>query len=194
MPFAPKFTITSNLANALMRLEGARQAVEHLPITAGLLVALRESARLNSTHYSTMIEGNRLTQEQVSRVIEKQEHFPGSERDEKEVLGYFAALETTEEIAAAGNPVALRQIQLLHALVMSGGKTKVNPSPFRDGQNVIRDSRTRAIVYLPPRSKGCAWSDERPCDVDQNFGAAGIAVPYPRGNRALPVCHHSPLL
>lgn len=84
MPFAPKFTITSNLANALMRLEGARQAVEHLPITAGLLVALRESARLNSTHYSTMIEGNRLTQEQVSRVIEKQEHFPGSERDEKD--------------------------------------------------------------------------------------------------------------
>ena len=34
-----------------------------------------------------MNEGNRLTQEQVAQVIRKQEHFPGRERDEKEVLG-----------------------------------------------------------------------------------------------------------
>jgi Fic family protein len=153
MAFAPKFTITSNVANALMRIEAARQAVEHLPITSGLLVALRQSARLYSTHYSTMIEGNRLTQEQVSRVIGKHEHFPGRERDEKEVLGYFAALEKMEQFAAAGDPVNERQIQLLHALVMAGGRTKVRPSPYRDGQNVIRDSRSRAIVYLPPEAK-----------------------------------------
>jgi Fic family protein len=51
------------------------------------------------------------------------------------------------------NPVTEQDIKILHALVMSGGKTKVKPSPYRDGQNVIRDSRTRAIVYLPPVAK-----------------------------------------
>jgi len=85
-----------------MRIEAARQAVQDLPITPAMLSTLRETARLYSTHYSTMIEGNRLTQEQVSGVIGEKRHFPGRERDEKEVLGYYAALEKAEQIAAAG--------------------------------------------------------------------------------------------
>ncbi len=89
MPFEPKYSITSKVATALMRIEAARQAVQDLPITPSALATLRETARLYSTHYSTMIEGNRLTQEQVSKVIEEKHHFPGRERDEKEVLGYL---------------------------------------------------------------------------------------------------------
>jgi hypothetical protein len=87
MQFEPKFTITPRIASSLMRIEAAKQAVEHLPITMAVLTSLRESSRLFSTHYSTMIEGNRLTQEQVAQVIGKRERFPGRERDEKEVLG-----------------------------------------------------------------------------------------------------------
>lgn len=153
MPFDPKFSITSKTAYALMRIEGARQAIHHLPITPFVLATLRESARLYSTHYSTMIEGNRLTQEEVSRVIEKQQHFPGRERDEKEVLGYYAALEKVEYLAAAQNPITEPQIKALHALVMAGGKTNVKPSAYRDGQNVIRDARSKAMGYLPPEAK-----------------------------------------
>lgn len=51
-----------------------------------------------------MIEGNRLTQEQVSKVIEEQQHFPGRERDEKEILGYYAALEKIEQLALSRAP------------------------------------------------------------------------------------------
>lgn len=136
-----------------MRIEGVKQSIEHLPITVSVLATLRETARLYSTHYSTMIEGNRLTQEQVVRVVEKHEHFPGRERDEKEVVGYYAALEALEKLAAMGGAITESQIQRLHALVMSGGRTRVKPTPYRDGQNVIRDGRTRRIVYLPPEAK-----------------------------------------
>src|SRR6202789_3699481 len=102
-PKLPKFTVTPKVATSLMRIEGARQAVQALPITPVVLATLRETARLYSTHYSTMIEGNRLTQEQVSEVIGRHEHFPGRERDEKEVLGYYAALEKAEAIATSGS-------------------------------------------------------------------------------------------
>gem|GEM_PF-5293552 len=44
-----------------MRIAAAKQAVQDLPITPSVLATLRETARLFSTHYSTMIEGNRLT-------------------------------------------------------------------------------------------------------------------------------------
>ncbi|MCX6602214.1 MAG: hypothetical protein NTV52_01315 [Acidobacteria bacterium] len=99
MPFEPKFTITPKVAASLMRIEAARQAVRDLPITPAVLATLRETARLDSTHYSTSIEGNRLTQEQVSQVIRQKQHFAGRERDAKEVLGYYAALGDTHPIS-----------------------------------------------------------------------------------------------
>jgi Fic family protein len=197
MPFEPKFTITAKIATALMRIEGARQAVQQLPITPYVLATLRQSARLYSTHYSTMIEGNRLTQEQVSKLIQKQEHFPGRERDEKEVLGYYVALEKVEQLAAARNPVTEQDIKVLHALVMAGGKEKAKPSPYRDGQNVIRDGRTRAMVYLPPEAKDVpalmkdlvAWvraddSQSLPCPIRAGIAHYQFATihPYYDGN------------
>jgi len=173
MPFEPKFTITAKAATALMRIEAAKQAVQHLPITPAVLATLRETARLFSTHYSTMIEGNRLTQEQVSQVVERQQHFPGRERDEKEVLGYYAALEKAEQLAVAKNSISELGIKTLHALVMAGGRKKVRLSRYRDGQNVIRDSRSRGIVYMPPEAK----------DVPKLMRemAAWIAAPKPAG-------------
>jgi Fic family protein len=119
MPFVPKFTITAKVARCLMRIEAAKQAVQDLPITPSVLATLRETARLFSTHYSTMIEGNRLTQEQVSKVIENKQHFPDRERDEKEVLGYYVALEKLERFSASQSAVTETHIRTLHGLVMA---------------------------------------------------------------------------
>jgi len=197
MLFDPKFSITANIATNLMRIEAARQAVEFLPVTPSVLATLRATARLFSTHYSTMIEGNRLTQEQVSKVIGKQQHFPGRERDEKEVLGYYAALEKVEKIAASGTPVSEMYIQTLHALVMAEGRKRTRPNPYRDGQNVIRDGRTRGIVYMPPEARDVpsmmealvAWisrsqRDSLPCPIRAGIAHYQFATihPYYDGN------------
>ena len=151
--FEPRFIITARIASALMRIEAAKSAVEYLPITPWVLATLRHTARLLSTHLSTRIEGNRLTQEEVSKVVEERQHVARRERDEREVLGYFQALEKIEEFAAGGGPITERTVQLLHAMVMAGGSRKVKPTTYRDGQNVIRDSRTNRIVYMPPEAK-----------------------------------------
>ena len=75
--FQPVFGITPTIARGLMRIEAVKHAIEALPITPWVLANLRETARLYSTHYSTMIEGNLLTQEQVVKVIADDQHFPG---------------------------------------------------------------------------------------------------------------------
>ena len=144
-----------------------------------------------------MIEGNRLTQEQVSTVIEDNQHFPGRERDEKEVLGYYAALEKLEQLVASGSPVTEGQIQTLHALVMAESRKKAKPTPYRDGQNVIRDSRSRGIIYMPPEAKDVpqlmkemvAWiarteSQELPCPIRAAIAHYQFATihPYYDGN------------
>jgi Fic family protein len=150
--YQPRFVITPLIARCLMRIEAVKQSIAHLPFTPALLKSLRETARLFTTHYSTMIEGNLLTQEQVVLVVKDDAHFPGRQRDEFEVKGYYTALSFIEQWSLRPNTISENQIQLLHAYVMSGGKTRVKPSDYRDGQNVIRDSASHKIVYMPPEA------------------------------------------
>jgi hypothetical protein len=53
------YVITPDIAKNLMRIEAAKQKVCLLPVNPGVLASLRETAKLYTTHYSTMIEGNR---------------------------------------------------------------------------------------------------------------------------------------
>lgn len=178
-----------------MRIEAAKERVVHLPLTATVLSSLRETARLYTTHYSTMIEGNALSADQVEEVLKHQGHFPGRERDEHEVKGYYAALTQVEQLAARGIPINEKMIQTLHALVMADGKTKIKPTPYRDGQNVIRDGKTRTIVYLPPEAKDVPnlmkamadWilkNSELPCPIVASIAHYQFATihPYYDGN------------
>lgn len=193
--FGPKFTIPPVVANDLMRIEAVRQAVETLPINPRVLASLRETARLFSTHYSTMIEGNRLTQEQVVQVIDANRHFPGRERDQNEVKGYYTALDEVEKLAARKVSIEESTIRKLHALVMAGGRTRVKPTPYRDGQNVIRDNRSGVIVYMPPEAKDvpslmaqlAAWinnKDDLPVPIKAGVAHYQFATihPYYDGN------------
>ncbi len=131
-----------------MAIEADRQAIADLPIDVEMLASLRETARLVSTHYSTQIEGNRLTQIQVKETLSGA-RFPGRERDETEVRNYYRAIEFVELRSADGRPITELDIKKLHSLVMDG---RLLPSPYRDGQNVIRDSRSGSIVYMPPEA------------------------------------------
>src|SRR5215469_18283326 len=152
-PYQPVYTIPVDTTAALMRIEAANQSIRTLPITPHVLASLRETARLVSTHYSTMIEGNRLTQAQGEEVIAKDQNFVGRERDEAEVKGYYAALDEVERLAQRGEKVSEAVIQKLHGLVMGSGRQRVKPTAYRDGQNVIHDARSQRIVYLPPEAK-----------------------------------------
>lgn len=151
--FEPIYTITPKIASCLMRIESAKEKVLHLPVTPNVITSLRETAKLFTTHYSTMIEGNKLDPLQIQEVLSNKSHFPGRERDENEVKGYYSALTYVEQLLAKGQKVSEKIIKTLHALVMSDSRVKVKPTEYRDGQNVIKDSRTKAIVYMPPEVK-----------------------------------------
>ncbi|MEW6663923.1 MAG: Fic family protein [Thermodesulfobacteriota bacterium] len=147
----PRYTITPKAARLLMEIEAARADVQHISLPASVEMELRRRARVRSTHYSTRIEGNRLTLAEAEQVIQEvRTEFQGRERDVREVRNYWNALLRVEEWAAAKKPVSEDLIRRLHALVESGPRAR--PTPYRDSQNVIRDSASGAIVYTPPEA------------------------------------------
>ncbi len=149
----PIYSMSDIIVDSLKRTLHVQEQVEQMPLTASVLKGLRETARLFSTHYSTMIEGNNLSADQVEEVLQHKGHFPGRERDEGEVKGYYAALAWMEKYSYSAQESTPDTLQMLHALVVAGGKERVKPTPYRDGQNIIRDGRTRSIAYLPPEAK-----------------------------------------
>jgi len=147
----PKYTITNRMTRGLMTMEAARTAVESMVLGPAVENELRRRARLRSTHFSTRIEGNRLTLSEVEEVIEEnRKDFPGRERDVAEVNNYWKALIQVEKWAARGKDFTEDLIRRIHCLVMNGVQNR--PTPYRDEQNVIRDSASGALVYLPPEA------------------------------------------
>lgn len=151
MEFKPKFTISPELTQTLLEIERHKEAIDVMPVNSRTVASLRETARLLSTHYSTQIEGNELDVSEVEKLAHGHKGgFPGKERDEREVRNYFKALEYIETLFGGEKPVTGKQIMQIHSLVLTGAK---RGTPYREGQNVIRDSRSGGIVYMPPEAK-----------------------------------------
>jgi Fic family protein len=152
----PIFTINAAIARALMDIEAAKAVVENTTLSPAVEAQLRHQARIRSTHYSTRIEGNKLTLKEAQEVIEKKKtSFHGRERDVHEVRNYWEALIKVEEWASKKTEFSEDLIKKLHAIVDKGRRAK--PTPYRDGQNVIRDSASGGIVYMPPEAKDVAY-------------------------------------
>lgn len=148
----PVYTISPSIARALMDIEAANAIVENTPLSPAVEAELCHKARVRSTHYSTRIEGNKLTLKQAQEVIEKKKtHFQGRERDVNEVRNYWDALLKTEAWANRKIEFSEDLIKRLHAIVDKGKRAK--PTSYRASQNVIRDSQSGGIVYLPPEAK-----------------------------------------
>lgn len=148
MVFIPKYTVTAKMLQNLGRIELVKQSFDQQPLSPQLLYSLRETAKVTSVHYSTYIEGNKLTLNEVSAAIQGK-NLPQKERDEKEVKSYYGAWNAMEQAVREHQLFDEQLIAYLHTLV-EGGKKNI---PYRDCQNVIYDSETKATIYLPPEFK-----------------------------------------
>lgn len=59
-----------------------------MSLTPKVLAGLKETSRIVTTHYSTVIEGNRLTEREVRKVL-KGQAIQGRERDETAITGWI---------------------------------------------------------------------------------------------------------
>ncbi len=150
-PWQPKYNYSETIVKALMEIEGAKAVMDHVTLPPAIENELRHRTRIRSSHYSTSIEGNRLTLNEVAEVLEGQELVSHRERDVLEVRNYWNALLKVEKWAASKTPLMEKSIRQLHAILEKGKRAK--PTPYRDGQNAVRDSITREIVYMPPEAE-----------------------------------------
>lgn len=69
MTYDPEFKITPQMVKYLGAIDAAKAIVEELPIPLALEQEFRKDASAKMTHYSTKIEGNRLTLKQTKELL-----------------------------------------------------------------------------------------------------------------------------
>ncbi|GHU10958.1 cell division protein Fic [Alphaproteobacteria bacterium] len=147
MSFDPKYTITRDILSNLAKIENVRDFFEHNAFSPSLMASLKSTAKIASVHYSTKIEGNKLTHQQVEDAILKRKKIPYRERDSSEVKAYYKAMDYIEKCLDKNLPFSEELIKKAHDIVEGCAY------PYRDGQNAIYDNASGNIVYVPPEAK-----------------------------------------
>lgn len=160
----PGFTYTPAILKYLMEIDAATAVVGHTPLPSAAENSLRTAARIRATHYSTSIEGNRLTLAEAQAVISG-EQVRGKDRDVSEVRNYWNALLWVEGQAAQGALFGEPDPQS-PCYADQGLKTKANLLPGR--AKCHPGQRQRGYRLSSTRSRGCSASDGR------HDGLAGV--------------------
>ncbi len=152
MAYQPIFKVTSPMLKLLGKMEAAREIVETLDLPFDLEQEFRQDASARMTHYSTKIEGNRLTLKQTKELLAGQTVI-AREIDKREAMNYYDCLDLVHRHSKTQKPVTEALIKEIHKTVQKGIVTGKLRGEYRDAQNAIYDSATRKPVYFPPEAK-----------------------------------------
>lgn len=141
------------MAAALERIRSARALLEsHLEEAEPFHGAIRRQIMASVVHYSTKIEGNRLSREQVEAIIAG-EAIEAPEKDKVEATNYLQAMKWCQ--ARATDPdwrMSHETILTLHFLVGQNlGEDYAPLGRYRERQNTVSDRGSGAVIYWPPR-------------------------------------------
>lgn len=146
------FKYTNEIVTYLLRIEKYKTALDYCYLPTREKQKLMYEAKLKKTHFSTSIEGNVLSYNQVEKVI-------ANKRDEKritaeqEVQNYWDALTFLEEESKNGTKISVEFILQLHDIIQKRGSLK--RIPFRGSTPpgvlfAVYDTSTKQPEYIPP--------------------------------------------
>lgn len=151
MRFVPRFSITNAIAAALTDIERARGFLEAASLSDDWIASMQSRAFLLEAHYTTHIEGTRLTVHEAASLLAGQS-VPGTDPDDvRELLNYRSAFAYVGSYLDHGGPITEGLIREIHKRLVEGvrGETAA-PGQYRRVQNYVVDSATDATIYTPP--------------------------------------------
>jgi Fic family protein len=114
--FTPKFTYTNDIVNDLVSIERYKTQLEYLYLPTRTKQEMIYKAKMKKTHFSTSIEGNVLSYDQVERVITEKGKKTKIDA-EREVINYWDALSYLEKCREEERTIDNQLILELHGII-----------------------------------------------------------------------------
>lgn len=136
--FNPKYTINSKILSNITEIVEIKAIIERSKVLPLNEAQLRRQAILRMAHTSTSIEGNKLAQFEVGKVIEgKSVRAP--QKDIIEVENYYKALKLLEELSKTKRDISTEEILSMHKVVIEGLVEKQKAGKFRPSDVYVLD-------------------------------------------------------
>src|SRR3989338_9043060 len=136
--FEPRYQISPKTLSNMTEIAEIKAVVERSRVLPLNEAQLRRQAILRMAHTSTSIEGNKLAQFEVGKVIEGKA-VRGAQKDILEVENYYQALKTLDKMAKSKGPITESEILKLHKIVINGLVEQKKTGKFRPGDVYVLD-------------------------------------------------------
>lgn len=149
--FPPRFTITNAITAGLTAIERARGFLEAATLSDEWVRRMSQRALLLEAHHTTHIEGTQLTIEQAERLWAGLTVAEAPADDTREFLNYRNAFALVSEYLQSGEPITEGLVREIHKSLVEGVRGgEGGPGVYRNVQNYVVSSQTRAVIYTPP--------------------------------------------
>lgn len=136
--FNPTYSISSKTLANMSEIAEIKAVVERSRVLPLNEAQLRRQAILRMAHTSTSIEGNKLAQFEVGKVIEgKAVRAP--QKDILEVENYYKALKILDQIHKSKKAISEEEILKLHEIVIEGLVEKEKKGKYRPSDVYVLD-------------------------------------------------------
>lgn len=145
--FEPKFTYTDKIVNYIAKIASAKEIISSAKIIPLYDTKLKQEALIQSSHYSTSIEGNPLNLDEVKTLINNNQK--PTTKAEQEVLNYFNVLNNLNNYC--DKTIGINTLLSVHKdLTKDLLKNPEYEGKFRDTRVFIGNLHTQKINYVPP--------------------------------------------
>ena len=172
-----KWNYTNKMVNDLLIINKAKEIVDLLELPISIDEEIKKESNAKRVHYSTKIEGNRLNLNEVKKIIQNKNN--SHERNVLEVRNYYNALMYLNDLAENNNTLSVDLILKVHNLI--SGKNLSFKNKFREGQNIVEDSLSGIIVYMPPEAKDVSDLIKQMIDEFNSIDNNDIPIPIKAG-------------
>ena len=192
--YEPQYEITQAMGHALDSIDRDRWAFDRLIINPKYEGWLRRRAFIRSGHHTLHLEGNRLSEDQVARVLDNPDADTGP--DAKEVSAWNNAMAFIDGMSGRPNiPITSLLIRHINQLILGSANRALPIGEYRRGDAKVRDPVTRNPAYTAPPAgdvPDLMWQFERWLNTTNDIHPvilAGISHlrlveihPFPDGN------------
>ena len=148
--FQPQITFTMKINENIAKIDRIRDLINLVPIVPQWEAELQRTALVSTVHYSTMIEGNTISLENVRKLLAGRK-APGPEKDKQEVANLQQVMDFIDEVASDIDiPLSESLIKQFNTIILRDIPGISTIGEYRTGQNFIQDSSTGEILYTPP--------------------------------------------
>ncbi len=148
--FKPQFTLNFRILNILGNIERLYGKIQGEKLIPSLSMRLSQENQILATHYSTSIEGNPLSPQDVTNVI-LGDQIPTT-KSEKEVSNYFNILTLLPSYVRDRKPITVEITETLQGMLLDGIEEKKDIGHIRNGGVFVGHQTKQEIVikHNPP--------------------------------------------